>query len=242
MSAKISRKSLTGIAGIAGIAMATSILAFSGPARACGADAYLGQVCAMAIMNYCPAGTELAAGQLLDISDNSALFALLGCEFGGDCRSSFGLPDLRGRVPVGYGSGPGLDPHPFAQPYGDEYTYQSVDQMPPHSHTATFTPSGSGGGGGTDAAVAVSQDAATTDSPAGGKYLAKATTGALPVKIYNDGTNLTELEGVSGGGGTSGGGYVDIEETGGGKSMPIAGPRLAMRYCIVTDGIWPPRS
>ncbi|WP_404422175.1 phage tail protein [Thalassospira australica] len=238
MSAKISRKSLTGIAGIA---MATSILAFSGPARACGADAYLGQVCAMAIVNYCPEGTELAAGQLISTSDNPALFSLLGCEFGGDCRTSFALPDLRGRAAVGYGSGPGLDPHPFSLPYGTEYTYQSVDQMPAHSHAATFTPSGSGGGGGTDAAVAVSQDAATTDSPAGGKYLAKATTGALPVKIYNDGTNLTELEGVSGGGGTSGGGDVGIGETGGGESMPIAGPRLAMRYCIVTDGLYPPR-
>ncbi len=239
MSAKISRKSLTRITGIA---MATSILAFSDPVRACGADAYLGQVCAMAIVNYCPAGTELAAGQLLDISDNSALFALLGCQFGGDCRNSFGLPDLRGRVPVGYGSGPGLDTHPFALPYGEEYTYQSVDQMPAHSHAATFTPSGSGGGGGTDAAVLVSTDPGTTNSPAGGKFLAKVDAGLGSVKIYNDGTNLTELEGVSGGGGTSGGGYIDIEETGGGKSMPIAGPRLAMRYCIVTDGIWPPKS
>ncbi|MAZ31528.1 MAG: phage tail protein [Thalassospira sp.] len=239
MSAKISRKSLTGIAGIA---MTTSILAFSGPARACGTDAYLGQVCSMAIMNYCPAGTEEAVGQLISTSENPALFALLGCEFGGDCRSTFRLPDLRGRVPVGYGVAPGLDPHPFAQPYGREYTYQSVDQMPPHSHTATFTPSGGGGGGGTDVSVAVSQDAATTDSPAGGKYLAKATTGLAPIKIYNDGTNLTELEGVSGGGGTSGGGTVEIGETGGGESMPIAGPRLAMRYCIVTEGIWPPRS
>lgn len=241
MSAKFSRKLLTGIAGIA---MATSIFAFSGPVRACGTDAYLGQVCAMAVANYCPEGTVLAAGQIIDISDNQALFALLGCQFGGDCRNSFGLPDLRGRAVVGYGTSPGLDTHLFALPYGKEYTYQSVDEMPPHSHTATFTPSGGGGGGGgTDVSVAVSQDAATTDSPAGGKYLAKATTGLAPIKIYNDGTNLTELEGVSGGGGggSSGGGTVEIGETGGGQSMPIAGPRLALRYCIVTNGLWPPR-
>ncbi|MEQ9472027.1 MAG: tail fiber protein [Roseitalea porphyridii] len=239
MSAKILRKSLTGIAGIA---VATSILVFSGPARACGADAYLGQVCAMAVVNYCPRGTEEAVGQIIAISENPALYSLLGCQFGGDCRSTFRFPDLRGRVAVGYGSAPGLDPHPFSIPYGREYTYQSVDQMPAHTHTATFTPSGGGGGGGgTDASVAVSQDSGTTDSPAGGKYLAKVDAGLSSVKIYNDGTNLTELEGVSGGGGTSGGGDVTIGETGGGESMPITGPRLALRYCIVTQGLYPPR-
>lgn len=113
--------------------------------------------------------------------------------------------------------------------------------MPAHSHTATFTPSGSGGGSGTDAAVLVSTDPGTTNSPAGGKFLAKVDAGLSSVKIYNDGTNLTELEGVSGGGGTSDGGDVNIGETGGGESMPIAGPRLALRYCIVTHGIYPPR-
>lgn len=220
------------------------MLGTSQPANACGTEAYIGETCITAA-GYCPRNTVEAYGQLLTVIDNEALFSLVGCTFGGDCRTSFGVPDLRGRAPVSYGQGPGLYYRQFGQYYGTEEITQTITQMPEHNHTATFTPSGGGGGGsGTDAKVMVSQDAATTDSPAGGKYLAKATTGLAPIKIYNDGTNLTELEGVSGGGGGGGGstgGTVTVDKTGGGQPMDVAGPRLALRYCIVTDGLYPPR-
>ncbi|WP_404422173.1 phage tail protein [Thalassospira australica] len=222
------------------------ILAFAGmlgtsqPANACGDEAYTGQTCITAA-SYCPRNTIEASGQTLDINNYQALYSLVGCTFGGDCRTNFKVPDLRGRAPVSYGQGPGLYAHQFGQYYGADAITQTIAQMPAHNHDATFTPTG-GGSAGTDAKVMVSQDAATTDSPAGGKYLAKATTGALPVKIYNDGTNLTELEGVSGGGGGgSTGGTVTVDSTGGNQPMDVAGPRLAMRYCIVTNGIYPPR-
>ncbi|WP_297009034.1 tail fiber protein [Thalassospira sp.] len=220
------------------------MLGTSQPASACGEEAYTGETCITAA-SYCPHNTVEASGQILAINDYQALYSLVGCTFGGDCKTSFGIPDLRGRAPVSYGQGPGLYPHPFGQYYGTEAITQTIDQMPAHNHDATFTPNG-GGGGGTGASVMVSQDPATTDSPAGGKYLAKATTGLAPIKIYNNGTNLTELEGVSGGGGGgSTGGTVTVgvtggTETGGTQPMEVAGPRLAMRYCIVTNGLYPP--
>ncbi|MEQ9472028.1 MAG: tail fiber protein [Roseitalea porphyridii] len=217
------------------------MLGTSQPASACGAEAYLGETCITAA-SFCPDNTVEARGQILTVPGNEALFSLLGCTFGGDCRTSFGVPDLRGRAPVSYGQGPGLYPRQFGEYYGNDAITQTIDQMPEHNHTATFTPTG-GGSAGTEAKVMVSQDAATTDSPAGGKYLAKVDAGLSSVKIYNDGTNLTELEGVSGGGGGGGSssGTVTVDDTGDGRPMNVAGPRLALRYCIVTDGNYPPR-
>lgn len=59
--------------------------------------------------NFAPRGWAFCEGQLLSISQNTALFSILGTIYGGDGRTTFGLPDLRGRVPVGVGNGPGLD-------------------------------------------------------------------------------------------------------------------------------------
>lgn len=73
------------------------------------ADRFLGEII-MVGMNFCPRGTMDADGRLLPISQNTALFSLFGTFYGGDGRTTFALPDLRGRVPVGQGSGPGLDP------------------------------------------------------------------------------------------------------------------------------------
>lgn len=71
-------------------------------------DALLGEVKLFA-GNFAPRGWAFCEGQLLPISSNTALFSLLGTMYGGDGRTTFGLPDLRGRVPVGAGTGPGLD-------------------------------------------------------------------------------------------------------------------------------------
>ncbi|WP_284126056.1 phage tail protein [Parerythrobacter aestuarii] len=91
-----------GAALVAATALPTSTAAQSG-------DRYLGEII-MVGMNFCPRGTLEADGRLLPISQNTALFSLLGTMYGGDGRTTFALPDLRGRVPVGQGRGPGLDP------------------------------------------------------------------------------------------------------------------------------------
>ena len=76
----------------------------------------------------------------MSIPDNSALFSLLGCQFGGDCRVTFALPDLRGRVPIGTGQAPELSSVSRGQQRGQETRIITVDQLAEHSHTATFTP------------------------------------------------------------------------------------------------------
>ncbi len=81
-------------------------LAAATPARA-GSEPYLGEIM-MTGSNYCPRGWAATDGQLLSISDNTALFSLLGTTYGGDGVRTFALPDLRGRAPVHVGRGPGL--------------------------------------------------------------------------------------------------------------------------------------
>ncbi len=68
--------------------------------------------------NFAPTGWALCEGQLLPIASNSALFSILGTTYGGDGRTTFGLPDLRGRVPIQHGTGPGLDPIRLGQKGG----------------------------------------------------------------------------------------------------------------------------
>jgi len=85
--------------------------------------------------NFAPSGWAKCEGQLLSIAQNSALFSLLGTTYGGDGESTFGLPDLRGRVPLGSGSGPGLSSKTLGQKSGTETNTLSVGQMPSHNHS-----------------------------------------------------------------------------------------------------------
>jgi len=84
--------------------------------------------------NFAPRGWALCHGQLLPINQNQALFSLLGTTYGGDGRTTFGLPDLRGRAAVGEGTGPGLTPRRLGQKIGTETNIVTVNQMPSHSH------------------------------------------------------------------------------------------------------------
>ena len=87
--------------------------------------------------NFAPRGWALCDGQLLPISQNTALFSILGTTYGGDGRTTFGLPELRGRVPLHPGSGPGLSPRTLGQKSGTETVQLSTNQIPAHNHTAT---------------------------------------------------------------------------------------------------------
>ena len=84
--------------------------------------------------NFAPRGWALCDGQLLSISTNSALFSILGTTYGGDGRTTFGLPDLRGRVAMHPGSGPGLTPRTLGQKSGVETVALSGNQVGPHNH------------------------------------------------------------------------------------------------------------
>ncbi|MCA9167759.1 MAG: tail fiber protein [Planctomycetales bacterium] len=84
--------------------------------------------------NFAPRGTLLANGQLLPIAQHTALFSILGTTYGGDGRTTFGLPDLRGRMAVGAGSGPGLAPVRLGEMGGRESTTLTTTLLPSHNH------------------------------------------------------------------------------------------------------------
>lgn len=85
--------------------------------------------------NFAPKGWALCDGSLLPINQNQALFSLLGTTYGGDGITTFALPDLRGRVPIGMGNGPGLSPIILGEVGGVENVTLTINQMPRHSHT-----------------------------------------------------------------------------------------------------------
>jgi len=97
------------------------------PASA-GSEEYLGEIILVGF-NFCPRGTTEADGQLLSIAKYSALFALYGTMYGGDGRSTFAMPDLRGRTALGDGQGPGLTPRRVGQKGGTEITMGSLAKI-----------------------------------------------------------------------------------------------------------------
>ncbi len=95
--------------------------AFVGEIRICG-------------FNFAPQGWAFCDGQLLSISQNTALFSILGTTYGGNGTTNFGLPDLRGSVPLGFGQGPGLSLYDLGQKAGEENVTLLSNQMPAHNH------------------------------------------------------------------------------------------------------------
>ncbi|TGQ74621.1 phage tail protein [Mesorhizobium sp. M00.F.Ca.ET.186.01.1.1] len=85
--------------------------------------------------NFAPKGWALCDGQILPLSQNTALFSLLGTTYGGDGKSNFALPDLQGRAPMHPGQGPGLSLHDLGETGGSETTALLQSEMPSHSHT-----------------------------------------------------------------------------------------------------------
>jgi len=91
--------------------------------------------------NFAPRGWAFCDGQLLAVSQNDALFSLFGTIYGGDGRTTFGLPDLRGRIPIHAGSGPGLSPRRLGAKGGTEKETLTVNQLSSHSHPLNATTS-----------------------------------------------------------------------------------------------------
>ena len=89
--------------------------------------------------NFAPRGWAFCDGQILAIQSYTALFSLLGTTYGGDGRTTFGLPDLRGRTPIGVGTGPGLTPRTWGAKGGVESVTLNATQIPPHSHTVNVS-------------------------------------------------------------------------------------------------------
>lgn len=112
-------------------------------------DPFMGEI-RMFAADYAPRGWELCDGRLIAIADNEALFSLLGTSYGGDGETTFGLPDLRGRLPVHQGRGPSVPPVRLGEEGGMEAVTLTVDELPVHGHR-----------------FSASTDAADQSSPAG---------------------------------------------------------------------------
>ena len=111
-------------------------------------EPFLGQMTYFA-GNFAPRGWALCDGQLLPISQYSALFSLLGTTYGGDGRTTFALPDMRGRTLIHAGRGPGLTPRNLGAKVGSETNTMTVNQMPSHNHTGAMKASTGAASGGT---------------------------------------------------------------------------------------------
>ena len=200
------------LAGAAAIAL--SLFSPGKSAHACGSDAYMGTLCLFG-GTFAIRGFEMAQGQLLAISSNTALFSILGTTYGGDGRTNFALPDLRGRLPVGFGTGPGLSNYNLGQRGGTETVTQTVNTMAAHTHVATATTHAQSG-------------TATTAVPAGTVW---ANTDRN--LSYNPAApNVTMLAGAV---------TVTIAATGGNLSMQIRQPYLALNWLVALVGLYPSR-
>ena len=181
------------------------------PAQAsCGAEPYIGAVCVMA-STYCPRGYARADGQLLSISQNPVLFSVLSVSFGGNGTTNFGLPDLRGRSPVGDGQGPGLSPVYLGESGGKEQVSITPGQMPAHSHNTQVRGTAATG---------------NTDSPVG------AVAARLPrSNIYSSGVADAAM----------GSSAVIVGTSGNGQPVPLRNPYLGLTHCIALEGLYPVR-
>lgn len=162
--------------------------------------------------NFAPRGWAECAGQLLPISGNSALFSLLGTTYGGDGRTTFALPDLRGRSAVGEGTGPGLSTINLGERGGAETKVLIPNEIPSHNHpSGTLNLPGNTSAG----SEAVAGSGIPASHP--GAYSTDPADSSMPVA------------------GTTG-------STGGGQSFGIRDPYLGGIWCIATVGVFPSRS
>lgn len=193
-------------------------------------EPFLGQIM-MFGGNFAPRGWALCDGQLLPISQYSALFSILGTTYGGDGRTTFGLPDLRGRAPIHAGQGPGLTSYRIGQRGGVEDVTLNVTQIPSHNHFASLN----------DVTLGVSSAEATLHKPEAGSSLAAGnlpgSRGAgNPTQMYSTATPNIPLasQSVSG--------NVTVNNTGGNLSHENRQPFLATYYIIALQGVFPSRS
>lgn len=167
--------------------------------------------------NFAPRGYALCNGQLLAISQNTALFSLLGTTYGGDGRSTFGLPDFRGRVPIEPRQGPGLSLYNLGQVGGAISETMSLGELPAHTHTPLC--------------LSASPNPAPLPSPSGNVW-AIAGSRRVATNLYKASPPATTANMNSGA----------VGLTGGGQPHNNLQPFLTVTFIIALQGIYPARN
>ncbi|ASU34282.1 phage tail protein [Mucilaginibacter xinganensis] len=163
--------------------------------------------------NFPIAGFSFCQGQLVAISENDTLYTLLGTTFGGDGVQTFGLPDLRGRMIVGQGQGPGLSQYVIGQRSGVENVTLTTNTMPSHTHL-----------------INANSGAGTTSTASTSSYMAAVVSGTTPENFYNTATPNATLAAST------------LSSAGSNIPFSIVQPVLAMNYVISLYGIYPSRN
>ncbi|NQY05169.1 MAG: phage tail protein [Flavobacteriaceae bacterium] len=186
-------------------------------------EPFIGQIIAFG-GNFAPRGWAFCDGQLLSISQNTALFSILGTIYGGDGRTTFALPDLRGRAPMHEGTGPGLPSVKLGTRAGTATKTLTVLNMPSHNHM--LSPQAT-------AAISVNEDDGDSTEPKGRNFgLVDGSS-----KLYNS-EATTEAMASGNIGGISG----ITNNVGGGQSFDAHQPYLAINYIIAMQGTFPSRN
>jgi len=177
---------------------------------------YIGQLADVGF-GYCPRAWAEANGQLLVINSNDALFSLLGTTFGGDGRTTFGLPDLRSRNPVHVGTGPGVSSVRWGQRGGAETVTLNPLNLPSHTHAATST-------------------LHATTAAQGGTAPANKALASAPA--YSGGRSAPTLDAEM----VAGSATSTLAPSGGNIAFPTTDPFLVNRWCISLFGVYPSRN
>jgi microcystin-dependent protein len=177
------------------------------------ADPFIGEII-MFGGNFAPRGWALCNGQLLPIASFDALFAVLGTTYGGDGRTTFGLPDLRGRMAVHAGQGPGLPNVRLGEKAGAASTTLNINNLPVHDH---------------DHQLRGSTAVANTSSPGGA---VPAVNRLRRYGIYQTGAPDTDMSTEA----------ISAAPVGGGQAFNNMPPYQAVNFIIALEGIFPPRN
>lgn len=185
-------------------------------------DPFIGEIRAFAFA-FVPFGWTPCDGRLVQISENGALYAVLGTRYGGDGIETFALPNLQGAALVGQGSGPGLTPYQTGDTAGETTVVLTLEELPAHSHTAT-------------AKIDTTGTANMHSVPQFGDQLSRFAGADAPGSAFNT-PPLTNAA-------TFAPGMVQPTGAPPGMTSPHSNqqPYLSMIYCIATRGIYPARN
>lgn len=182
--------------------------------------------------NFAIRSWQYCSGTLLAINTNTALFSILGTTYGGDGRTTFALPDLRGRAPIGFGQGIGMPYYDLGQTGGQASLTLTLSQMPMHTHPADAQT--------LQVKIPASTTPGTTNIPGPALVPAALPTvgsgpAALTIKGYAPKDNSTTLSDATITG------NINIGMAGNSLPIDIQNPYIAVNYLIAMEGIFPPR-